>query len=159
MANEIYMNLNTYETISLRLYPEAPTNPDYALYRQEDINHVMYNVFELPACSQKYWKRSYSTPPIIEMNQVEKDAVDEHERLYSAKSKMQILNEIWNNYYEDPEGLNRMIMAINKYPIFAIVLEDNSYNTARMIMQMALAQGDITQDDYNNVDGILPLQE
>lgn len=154
----IFVNKNTFEkTIDVNT-PDYENNIDYVLY-QERVNGELMTYFQYPDCDRKYIKPIIDYPYIAEMTQAEKDAIDEHERLYSTKSKMQILNEIWSYYYEDPEGLNRMIMAINKYPIFALVLEDNSYNTARMIMQMALGQGDITQDDYNNVNSILPLQE
>lgn len=80
MENQIYMNLNTYQEIALRLDPSMENDPDYCLYKYEDETHVMQYNFQLPSCSQKYWKRNTAypptMPPIIEMTQAEKDAVD-----------------------------------------------------------------------------------
>lgn len=72
-----------------------------------------------------------------------------------VKKRQTIINEIYYNCSSD-EQRNRLMNAINKYTVFYVALKDYSYNFARQIMQQALANNDITEEDYELVNSILP---
>jgi len=71
------------------------------------------------------------------------------------KTRNTIMTEILMTS-EQTTQLPRMLSALDKYPSFAVFLDNFNYPMARMRMQLALANGDITQADYDLIDVVIP---
>ena len=75
------------------------------------------------------------------------------------KSKMDIINEVFVEIQGNQEQLARFIAAMNKYPLFALSLEDKGYDMARSQLLVALNAADITQADYDLVYSKIPTNQ
>jgi hypothetical protein len=72
-----------------------------------------------------------------------------------GKSRQNILNEILAAA-EPTVQLPRMLNALDKYPSFIAALDGYNYPLARTRLDLAVANTDITQDDYDLADSKIP---
>ena len=73
-----------------------------------------------------------------------------------AQGRKEIIDNIINSVTSD-EQLHRLIAALDKYPTFGYALDDHRYNLAKSRADEALANNDITQDDYDMVISHIPF--
>jgi hypothetical protein len=72
-----------------------------------------------------------------------------------TKEPMQIMTEIYQDFTSTEQGI-RIVHVFRKYPDFAWYLMDYSYGVASMVIEEALQNGDIVQEDRDLVISKLP---
>lgn len=86
---------------------------------------------------------------------VSTETFDKGSLITPLKTRVELLAEIMTDA-EPTTQLPRLLNALDLYPSFAIALDNFNYLLARSRMGLALTNGDIIQDDYDLIDGILP---
>lgn len=163
-----FINKNTFEIRRSKHDHDYLDKPDWVVIQREYI---------LPEVSREYLKWDATSNSVIEKSQEEKDAINAvatEAAKYATKSRAVIMSEIRQSFKiidGDSETVqitknqtkSRLINALDKYGSFASFLEVGvdgaSYDLAREVMQKALTAGDITQIDYDFINGILPLTQ
>jgi len=75
------------------------------------------------------------------------------------KPRTRIMAEILFTAEPDPAQLSRLLDALDSYPSVAIALDGMNYELARMRVAKVLADGAITEDDYDLVMAIIPASK
>ena len=69
-----------------------------------------------------------------------------------------IIKSIFSEIESDQPTVIKMMSVLNKYPAFITCLDTDNWALARIQMNDALTAGDITQDEYDLINGRIPTE-
>lgn len=150
----IFFNPETFEfrNVNTADYIEKDPWVRYT-FPPETFGGPVREAFPVPACNKKYWKKGNPVP--TEMTPAEKQAVDDAEAAaaWQGRDADQILSDIFAAF-TDPADQVQVVRAVTAG--FIEALKRRKFTLCRILLDQAVADGDVTQAQADEIENKLP---